>query len=511
MNVIPEWTQKVEHIGLDPLGLQNSGVALYQALMPGIGNVTQRLRYYGLYCWLSDAYARKEGDTDPAKWRRWVRRCEALYALAAVAHATEPGVAGVEWAGEVLKQNDHAIDLRPATEAKGERQYLRQSMGIFGGAYGSQMATVGLLHQADTQEPLLVVTPELGIPMAEKFGNAIGDDVAATILNVIETGLVDRQNLATLTVALPSSISPTSPEAESYRQILFGEPRESEELTNPINSSRRLSLILILRVADRLSRLPSPDAIRWELFNPSNWNLPEALEDQRVRWEAYQTHDLFQLACAGVFRWSLDVLGRYDGQFNFSGLALESATALLDECGISLDGAWTDFVSRYASQDACRDLSRDLGSISDAGGMTAAKALSSLKLIATLQARLADRHDLRAVLDQCFGPDTRMRSVRSEIEFLEAKASLPLIEFIATFLEHRILRRHYAVALQKFRNRDYTFLFDSQDGRLRRRATYTPVLTTPRLGPAVNFLRDCGCLRELGLTDLGRSYADAAQ
>ena len=59
MDVLPQWTSKIEKRGLDPLGMQNSGVVLYQALLPGISNVTLRMRYYGFFCWLSDAYARR--------------------------------------------------------------------------------------------------------------------------------------------------------------------------------------------------------------------------------------------------------------------------------------------------------------------------------------------------------------------------------------------------------------------------------------------------------------------
>lgn len=34
---------------LDPLGLQTTSVALYQQLMPGISNVTLRMRSYGFF------------------------------------------------------------------------------------------------------------------------------------------------------------------------------------------------------------------------------------------------------------------------------------------------------------------------------------------------------------------------------------------------------------------------------------------------------------------------------
>jgi hypothetical protein len=45
----PKWTDYQNKNGLDPLGMQNTSVNLYQRLLPGISNVTLRIRYYGLY------------------------------------------------------------------------------------------------------------------------------------------------------------------------------------------------------------------------------------------------------------------------------------------------------------------------------------------------------------------------------------------------------------------------------------------------------------------------------
>jgi len=64
VEALPQWTSKIDKRGLDPLGMQNAGVTLYQALLPGISNVTLRMRYYGFFCWLSDAYARRGVTTD---------------------------------------------------------------------------------------------------------------------------------------------------------------------------------------------------------------------------------------------------------------------------------------------------------------------------------------------------------------------------------------------------------------------------------------------------------------
>jgi hypothetical protein len=75
--------------GLDPLGMLTGSVDIYQHLLPGISNVTLRIRYCGLYAWLARIYAKEVGDTNPKTWQRFVRRAEALYALVAQHNGNE--------------------------------------------------------------------------------------------------------------------------------------------------------------------------------------------------------------------------------------------------------------------------------------------------------------------------------------------------------------------------------------------------------------------------------------
>ena len=55
--------------GLDPLGLQNTSDSTFSILLPGLNNVTGRIRYYSFYCWLLDEYSKRVGSTDPKEQR----------------------------------------------------------------------------------------------------------------------------------------------------------------------------------------------------------------------------------------------------------------------------------------------------------------------------------------------------------------------------------------------------------------------------------------------------------
>jgi len=78
-------------------------------------------------------------------------------------------------------------------------------------------------------------------------------------------------------------------------------------------------------------------------------------------------------------------------------------------------------------------------------------------------------------------------------------------------IEDRVIRRHLWVGLRKFRAQgDYTFLIETDDGRVRRRAVDGPVFTNPRLGPALTFLRDVHLIDDKGLTALGEKLVSAS-
>lgn len=87
---------------------------------------------------------------------------------------------------------------------------------------------------------------------------------------------------------------------------------------------------------------------------------------------------------------------------------------------------------------------------------------------------------------------------------MHARREQPIEHALAELIKQRILDRHLAVAFQKMRAGDYTFLFELDDGRLQLRRKAGPVLTNPRLRPAITFLRDIHLLDDNGLTPAGR-------
>lgn len=498
MNALPEWTELAEKRGLDPLGMQNSGVALYQSLLPGISNVTLRMRYYGFYCWLSDAYARHEGSTNLADWQRWVRRGEALYALVSSAEGSEGGVGGIDWANNRILLGEEEIDFAEAASTDAQvNRYLRQSMGVFGGAYYSQMVETGLFIEGAHGVPR--ATKGAGIAAAEAFRSVIGLTTEATLIAVIKSARVSRDELKSLEIIAPSKIPTTSSEREIYEQVLFSTSGEAAG-SNP---SRRSTLLLLLRVADALGTRPDPDDIRWYLFHGTNLKLPEALEAQRLRWEAYQAQDLFQLAAAGLLAWVIALVGEQEGGLALSEIATEVKVRLQQRDAAIAEATWKEFREGLLTTDD--DYHSWATKIAGRRHTAEYKVWDALRLMAALHDRVQQRQDLTVEIEGSFPARGHARSIRTELAWFREHEGRPVFELIADYVLQRTVRRHSWVAMQKLRRqKDYTFLFEAHEGRIARRSDYLPVPTTPRLAPAIQFLADIHLVIPNGLTDRGR-------
>lgn len=502
--LLPQWTEKVDKRGLDPLGMQNSGVVLYQSLLPGISNVTLRMRYYGYYCWVSETYARHGATNDFESWRNWIRRAEALYALVA-ARAEEGGVGGVDWANRRLQAGGRSIDFAAAASTDpSEERYLRQSLGVFGGAYYTQMAEMGLFTQ--NRHGIQVATRDLGRRAATLFAEAIGSDLAKLLRKKIVDAQVSVRELDRLGSIAPSEIAEDSDERAFYETLLLA----TEPTPIPSGPSRGASLYLILETARAIEERPRPDDVRWHLFDPPQIALTQSLEDQRRHWELYHCQDLMQVASAGLLAWAIGILQEVDAGRTVGEIRAEVVERLAARNDQGLSGAWVTLRNgftpeEFGFQDAWDALTSRRGSVED-------KAVLAIRLMAALDQRVLTRPDLTETLLRDLPIRGGAHSLRTELEWLRAGEALPVIERIGDYIVERVVRRHSWVAMQKLRRqRDYTFLFETRDGRLVYLSGYQPVPTTPRLAPAIQFLEDIHLVDEDGLTQRGLQVLETAR
>jgi hypothetical protein len=506
----PQWVGSGERRGLDPLGMQSAGIELYQSLVPGLGNVTLRMRYYGLYAWLAFTYAQKVTSDDPEVWRHFLRRGEALYALIAVAANDSDGVAGSDWAKrELSAPGNGSIALH--TDSAPSAPHLKQSFGAFGAAYGSPLYDLNILFE-NPKHRIPVASPELGQRLARAFADAAGDAIHP-FFEAIMSRAVKAATLKSMAQLAPSRIGADSSERQCYQEIMF-EVKDSVR-----HAARRDTLHLILEVAEQSASRPYAPIFRWAMYTGS---LPggkplslgsEELRKRRELWWLYHANDLTHVCLEGLLAYLLDLLeGEFSGGASMETLVYRAVASILEGCSTDED-TWRSFSERTLStidgvaEDgtvAEQSLTETLLAGLRAKGASAANyAIDALRLLAFLQFRATDHSE---VVNERFGnfkPEVT-RTLLSELAFLERHADERLHETLSSLLRERVLRRHLWIAVQKLRYQNaYTFLFDLDNGRLTLRKKDGPVLTNPRISPAITFLRDIHLLSDHGITPLG--------
>jgi hypothetical protein len=515
----PEWTEYRKKNGLDPLGMQNSSVSLYQSLVPGIGNVTLRMRYYGLYAWLSWVYAQHMGDTNPQSWQRMIRRAEALYALIAQRRGDEGGVTGANWARSTLDSlRGRRIDFSADAEPKSPTYYFKLPWGAYGLAYGSQLFEVGILEEA--QGHLIPVpSAKIGEKLARAFEKELGE-LSAPFYRAIERGQVSLDNLDRFARLAPSGIRKGSPERKLYEDILFARTRPD----NSNDIDRRSSLLLVLKIADQLKSGPTPEEVRWILYAGKDQNGrafepgTATLAAHADRWRIFQANDLCHVALECLLKFILDKLGDYPRGIEPSVLITRCAEEIVSTLK-KLPLSWNAFLAGLRLAENAYDPSLKGSEVALANEIMAMRrtdycspevAWKALTLLGLLQKRF--RADTQAIANEMrdLNP-TAFHSLLTEVQYLDQRGEITFADIVRRIIEERVMRRHLWVALRKFqRQGDYTFLIETDDGLVRLRDKDGPVFTNPRLGPAIRFLWDIHLINEGGLTPLGSEVLRAA-
>lgn len=505
----PEWTEYQKKNGLDPLGMQTSSVSIYQTLLPGISNVTLRARYYGFYAWLCHHYSENVGDTNPKSWQRFIRRAEALFALVCYRHGGEVGVAGIAWAGRTIDALDspgEPIDFATAAEPGSDIYYLRQAWGAYGAAYASQIYEVGIYGVTEGHE-LPVPTAALGVPLAEAFAGVLGP-VADKFLEIHKSGTVTLADLDALAPMAPSDIPDGSDERDLYERILFAEAG----IERSTDLERRKTLLILLALCGQTNSAPKIQGIRWMLYENSDEDrnpldlATDELRDHRVKWWIYQANDLTHIAYETLLKYTLDLLAPYAGGVALSQLIGE-VVGNLRSAEKFWPKSWEKMVSGSPLSDVGAEQAITAAIMQDAradGVCSPEGVWKALRLLAIVQCRSRQLQERIEAELEALNPAI-FHSLRSEFRFLESVANLDFAAFLTELIEQRVIRRHLWVALRKLRYQgDYTFLVESDDGKVRLRSKDGPVFTNPRLGPAMTFLKDIHLVSDDGLTEQGR-------
>jgi hypothetical protein len=510
--ILPNWSQPTRpSLGRDPLGIQATSVRVYRGLVPGLTNVTNRLRYYSFYCWVVRHYELTRHAEDEAAWRIFIRRAEALYVLACELHDPErtDGLAGSDWARKYLSNHTGArIQLHRHTDKPGEAgadQYLLALRGNFGQFYVSSMTEVGLLQP--TRGIPLVSRPR-GEDLADAFGLAIGEAIEKLIARILVSGILETKDALIVGKAVhPASINAGSKEMRLLRDFLLANQPE------PVDGTpRRSSAWLLLDLARRGISLDDEDGIRRAFYyrmlvgkNPYR-QTGEIID----RWRVYQANEICHIALEIWLNAVALMVQKHQGSIAPSVVIGELVAGAVKARDIQ--GSWRAWAARNATPDVNAEEALTLTVVQALRRPDEPPESSALhaatKLLANLWFKWGnDTAGVRKSLQYYAGVSGR--SLSHVLASLDLRADGDARSAILGVLQEHVVENHLIIAARKLAVSDkFTYRFLLSDGMLSDGITTGYGYTNPRLRNLARFLRDAKLCDGDTLTSAGEKFLD---
>ena len=244
----PFWgAETTSKSGRDPLAVQNSSVVIYDNMVKGITNVTERIRYNGFFCWLLTFIAERLQATNPSKIDnpkeqiKYIRRGELLLAYAM--QYNYPQVNGVS--GSIFAQrhmSSNVLNIAEGADLENKPTvYWQNRLGIFGQYYIGVLTQLKLIFLPDSNHQTYRVTSE-GLKLCNLFRQSLSDGQEDLFWKSISSGLIEKDKLYEFS-GIALHLIENQAELSEYENI-FSKP-ERQDITGH-DISHRISTIRLL-------------------------------------------------------------------------------------------------------------------------------------------------------------------------------------------------------------------------------------------------------------------------
>jgi hypothetical protein len=503
------------------VGIRSSSIRLYNHLVPGFTNVTDRARYYSVHAYTVDLWARQFATNDVEKIRRLVRRVECVLGIAekiTEGERLEPSYAivGTDAIRRWLKKcPDTLPDNFAVPLERLEEDYFGNKWGAFGQYYGGSESALRVISW--TPDGLPALMRPLGPELANAFKSVADKVKLLDLLNESHPRAKDFRRIGT-ELAFSNL---TGNERTLLRQVFL----DSTNAFGAEGARRRNTLLLLLAIAQQS---PSPvhdpawTVLKMALYGRTEdvlFGCPSALLNYLDLWRIYALHELlaftlevFLVTCVdevGILELDLKGPARSVAEVSQKLASLLSSKFAKTSFGELVEegrlngrmsaseppaSALEEITLRESAKNALKE--RDL-----------AKAIScALKLLARVSAQLQTDH----FAYKLFHPDTVLDEDRLSLDTLsrysEKNGSATLVETAKHWIS-LAANTHMRVATAKLAyNKDFTYKIAYDGGRLRKIRDTEPAFSSPRVSQAAQMLSDVGLLN---LTDDGYSITPA--
>lgn len=323
-SIVPFLGERLSFVrGLDPLGLQNTSDTTFSFLLPGLNNVTGRIRYYSFYCWLLDAYSKESGSTNPKDQRQFIRRSEFIVALISqYIDGDSSSIPGSNYAGgEVNAKGLTQHNLQEGIykpDGSTRDTYWNYPSGAFGQYYLGSLRDIGIVAERENHAGIYVRTNKKenqfvsGEELAEAFSLNITASGQGLFLNCVKSGLINEKQIKEL---LPhfnlTEIPSGSEEQELLKRLLLQKdyPLRIEETPYTLRRQTIKHLLHFLSIYT--------DEFYDRMFVYNCYDGKGKTENKEdlclTGWYYYQLNEFWQFACTSILNGTLNYLEQQAG------------------------------------------------------------------------------------------------------------------------------------------------------------------------------------------------------
>jgi hypothetical protein len=504
----PFWGSSINLIpGIDPLGLQVTSEAAYTALLMGIGNLTNKIRYYGFFCWLLKLFFEKEKKGNSTTQARFIRRAELIIAIIMESeHKSVQQIVGSIYAGRILKKNLEMYDIALGADiepGKSEELYFGNPFGGFGAVYSGQMHDISLIVKVENDDKDVMYNISQPHPrqkvsgrqLADAFESSLTAQIIDLFYNTIKNGKLFKSDFTTLIEYFAiETIDVKSAEWQLYIEMLLDKDEPSQEIEELFTFHRRETIIALLNTS--IAKNSEYDWYKYLLTCYENklGTQSKTESETNVGWYCYQLNEYWQFACGSIF-WAVlqHLYGFQQDQYLPTFVKDFSNSITLEICKDLINNADPKiFISEVLSliSDATNEESIKEEIVTPKSSNPVLIGKNGFFLLLLLYKNnkqqlspLKEFMSRNQMIREGNMADGILTLHKAEHEFLQ--------DFIEQFILRNIIYRHQMVALRKMGNGSQaTFKFLIEEQYIRFIDTYPPRNTSPRMNALQNIMSD---------------------
>jgi hypothetical protein len=496
--------------GQDPLGLLNLGENIFNILLSGLNNVTERIRYYSFYCWIFDKYAQEVRITSKNEQYKFLRRAEYILALIAAKKDLQ-GIAGITKAIEMYKKGGEIFSLEEGTgELTGttENSYWKNARGIFGQNYVSSMVQMGLIKQRAEGDGTYIRTDFAvdgrisGYQLAKAFEDNVGKEMAYLFTQCVVSGNISDVQLDQLTDSFTMRSVPDLSEENTLLWDLLTGP--DDPFSNFATYFRKRTIQLLLQKTIHSSTSITVLSFVFDAYYEKGKvnNVPDPTY---TLWYYFQLEQFWHIVCTGSLQGFLIYLNQTsDGAWvNENDVIKKLSTEVAKILKEHIDSQFEiQFDQIVINENLEHDIAQEIQQSKSPANKIAKSVVLLRKLLSENKQYMDDLRQFSKKYDIISNS-----SFISSIDDLVKHKEDDIQDFIIFFLNKYVVFRHQYVALRKMNNTQSTEKFIKEDGMIRFISTIDFGYSAPRIGTILSFLEELQIFNE-GNMELTKSGMD---